>query len=131
MTFVNKIYNFSYVVPYITWKGIKCLVIILTLSIVCNFINLNDLFSRYQKKCDELEVLRGAFESQKKYEIKNKEDIIAWLEGKLNRSGMSILLKRYLNIRNSSHFGTWSFQHLVKSAPKIFISAPSSIGTCQ
>lgn len=48
--------------------------------------DLENRLVRYQKKCDELEVLRGAFESQKKYEIKNKEDIIAWLEGKLNRS---------------------------------------------
>lgn len=48
--------------------------------------DLENRLVRYQKKCDELEVQRGAFESQKKYEIKNKEDIIAWLEGKLNRS---------------------------------------------
>ena len=71
--------------------------ILLPVSLDCPFllansafsnVYLNDLFLRYQKKCDELEVLRGAFESQKKYEIKNKEDIIGWLEGKLNRSGM-------------------------------------------
>jgi len=31
---------------------------------------------------------------------------------------------------NSSHFGIWSFQHLVKSTPKVVvISTPSSIGT--
>jgi len=71
--------------------------VLLPVSLDCPFllansvfsnVYLNDLFLRYQKKCDELEVLRGAFESQKKYEIKNKEDIIGWLEGKLNRSGM-------------------------------------------
>jgi hypothetical protein len=27
--------------------------------------------------------------------------------------------------RNSSHFGTWSFRYLVKSAPRLVISAPS------
>ena len=82
MTFGNKICKFSYVVPY---KFERNEMLSHHFNIACN---LNDLFSRYQKKCDELEVLRGAFESQKKYEIKNKEDIIAWLEGKLNRSGM-------------------------------------------
>ncbi|VDI83786.1 Hypothetical predicted protein [Mytilus galloprovincialis] len=48
--------------------------------------DLENRLVRYQKKCDELEVQKGAFESQKDYEIKNKEQIILWLEGKLNRS---------------------------------------------
>lgn len=64
-------------------------------------------FLRYQKKCDELEVQKGAFESQKDYEIKNKEQIILWLEGKLNRSGTlrhqhSDLSNRNINLKSDS-----------------------------
>jgi hypothetical protein len=34
------------------------------------------------------------------------------------------------NKSNSSHFGTWSFRHLVKSAPRLVISALCSICHC-